>query len=406
MSRVQDETGGLAPFLEKQLLQDIELTNTTRSNLDFLSLCNDNTLVYGKRGSETRRLFQQYFKRLKKRTPQAYNNCLFTKGVQPGPASSREFRDTLKAKKMAANKNKKKNKMDEDDEDDLSTTSSEGSITSYRKPPPDSATKSTKSKSKLTSPTPSTRSSSRNKVPDDILTSSASSPPPSTSYQFATTSSLGNAGHSSSLLLSWSTRQDGSMQSPWLQFVDIERPEVNREFGIQYVLQMTQGQYERNGFHIRMTVAALDWDKWEAVIPKQGAYPAEYNNRLVLVKGPSFSYFEKNSEEYHKGSDKNNCTHTTKAHTATELEIEKDTARQWTYYLLVFPHNIVLDNSIFSDDDDILPIVPNPVISLGANNAFDKDIRGMVVYWCIAIAGGRKVSRVKDTTDLKLLFKE
>ena len=182
--------------------------------------------------------------------------------------------------------------------------------------------------------------------------------------------------------------------------VNMDRSEANREFDIQFVRQMTRGVFERNGFHIRLSVAPPDYTQFEATIPRDGLFPAEYQNRLVHIKGPSLSHWVKNTERYHKNL---SCIQTKNAHNATEIEIQDDPSRELQYWLLVFPQHIVLDNQIFSvnDAEGVLPLVHNPITLKGSEsgNEFGKDVRGMTLFWSIAVAGGRKIG--KETTKAK-----
>jgi hypothetical protein len=180
-------------------------------------------------------------------------------------------------------------------------------------------------------------------------------------------------------------------------------PERNAEFDIQYVEQMSHGVYERKGFHIRKTVVTFDWDSYEASIPSN--YRPELSRRLILIKGPSRSFWEKDSELYHE-SGMVGCDMTRKAHNATEILVNKDYPRQWQYWLLVFPKGTILDNQIFSEDEEIIPMESNPLMSDGKYNDFGKDIRGMVIFWCIAVAGGRKVENSSNKKKNKDMYKK
>jgi hypothetical protein len=205
--------------------------------------------------------------------------------------------------------------------------------------------------------------------------------------------------------LSWSAFQDGTKANPYVVMVNLARPEANREFDIQYVEKMKAGHYERNGFHIRMTVSCPDYDQWEAYIPKDGVFPMEYHRRLIMVRGPSRTFFECDSAMYHtKGTAVIDCPATKNAHLSTEIAIERDDLRQWSYYLLVFDAGVHLDNQIFSDDEHLLPRVENGLNCKAADNVFNKDIRGMTIFWRIAVTGGRKVSRAANQKDAKTMF--
>ena len=160
------------------------------------------------------------------------------------------------------------------------------------------------------------------RLPQDLFASPTPVASAMPSHVFGAPSILGS--DSDSAPLSWSSYQDGSKNNPWLVMVNVERPEANREFDIEFVQQMTRGVFERNGFHIRMSVATLDYDKWEATIPRAG-FPSEFTNRLVLVNGPSNTCWERDTDRYHKCKNLT-CIQTKNAPMGTQLEITDSVA--------------------------------------------------------------------------------
>jgi hypothetical protein len=47
--------GGLSDYLTKNLLRDLELSGETRESFDLLEFCNNNSDIYGPKGSLLRR---------------------------------------------------------------------------------------------------------------------------------------------------------------------------------------------------------------------------------------------------------------------------------------------------------------------------------------------------------------
>jgi hypothetical protein len=208
---------------------------------------------------------------------------------------------------------------------------------------------------------------------------------------------------STSVPTSWTVNQNGLLENPWILEVNIQRAEANRDFDIEHVQNIDQDDtYVRNGFHIRRMVAAEDHDDWTATIPTN--YEPQYAKRIILVKGPSRDYWQRCTHKYHQDGHVR-CEATKKAHSATEIAIEEDPGRQWTYYLLVFPPSIQLYNLIFSRDEEVVPLGRNPMKSKAADNHFKKDMRAMVLFWKIAIKGGKKVGKgSKKKTKADTLF--
>ncbi|KAL7572472.1 hypothetical protein ACA910_000300 [Epithemia clementina (nom. ined.)] len=59
----------------------------------------------------------------------------------------------------------------------------------------------------------------------------------------------------------WYTRQDGTLSNPWIVQVDLSKPDRNLAFDIQAVEGIDQDTFFlHNGFHIRKSVAAPDYD--------------------------------------------------------------------------------------------------------------------------------------------------
>ena len=183
--------------------------------------------------------------------------------------------------------------------------------------------------------------------------------------------------------------------------VNIDFPERNREFEIQFVNNMKKGKFERHGFHIRMPVAALDYNKFSVTVPEFGAYSLEFKRRLLAVKGPSQNAWYKDYKLYHQT---NACASTLKAHKKTTINIGKDFERQLTHWLLVFPPPISLSNQVFSDDEGTVPVSKNSLVILAADNISKKDLRQVVLFWKIAVNGGEQVDTDDEGSDADQLF--
>jgi hypothetical protein len=394
------------PMITKELLQCFESKNQTREDFDLKGLCDDQPLLFGERGSDKRRLVQKRWNRIKAKTPLSYLKFLHSfPGVVLGRTTLKETQEARKRNDMTKST------------DLASDTSSHSSTPSemdhrYSSPLPSHGQPTHNLRSSKHTPPRSFKNTPPRSplVPEHIgiglgqfSSTKHDTPQSSCQHVFGATSALVPPASSSLVELSWSSFQNGTIDNPWVRPVDIRYPERNAEFDIQFVEQMSHGVYERKGFHIRKTVVTFDWDLYEASIPSN--YPLELSRRLILVKGPSRSFWENNSDMYH-GTGMVDCDMTRKAHTATEILLEKNHARQWQYWLLVFPQGTVLDNQIFSEDEDIIPMEGNPVMSDGKTNDFGKDIRGMVVYWCIAVAGGRRVENSSNRKKNKDMYKK
>jgi hypothetical protein len=81
-----------------------------------------------------------------------------------------------------------------------------------------------------------------------------------------------------------------------------------------------------------------------------------------------------------------------------------DERRLFSYTLLVFGTDVELDNTIFSDDGDNLTTVINPLFIKGKENETRKDLYSTVVFWRIALAGGKKLTNGDKKTKAQELF--
>jgi hypothetical protein len=391
---------GIQRYHTKQLLQDLERSGIPRQEFDLLGLCNTAEQIYGFPGSDLRRQVQKRFCHIKKKSVYNYVKYLESFQVLPGRATREEL--TMKNVSSMTPPSFKKdddyNYRDDEEEEESGESEEEEEereeALSYETPPPARKTNSSPYKQKLASSS-SRHSKTRSKNKQQQQ-----------QHVFGAASSLRSslAGSTSSAPFSWSSYQNGTQKNPWIIMVDIEYPERNREFDIQFVENMKRGKYERNGFHIRVTVAALDFKKYSATLPPQSQYPAEYKKRIIIVKGPSHNAWYKNYKLYHAAGNKVNCTSTAKSHKQTTLKIGKDLERQEVYWLLVFPSCIQLANQVFSDDEFVVPIGKNALINLAAENISKQDLRQLTLFWKIAVEGGEQVDTDDEGSDAEKIF--
>jgi hypothetical protein len=272
---------------------------------------------------------------------------------------------------------------------------------------------------------PQARSSSRRrrKTPQAVFTTPPRStskadrtPPPTstpkTGYSFGKTADLNQAGlnEGTEKTFSWSCFMDGTRDNPWRSQVNVDFPERHLNgLDVQFVNNMihTRGtgkEYMHDGYHIRRTVAVLDFALWEATIPVWGSYPPEFEDQVVLIKGPSRDHWINDTTAYHS-TKKVQCDSTKTAHQATQMAIEtNENRRGFCYTLLLFGENVKLDNNIFSDDGDNLATIVNGLTIKGKDNETKKDLFSAVVFWRIALAGGKKLTNGAAKAKAHTLF--
>ena len=145
----------------------------------------------------------------------------------------------------------------------------------------------------------------------------------------------------------WSGHQNGTFENPWLVHVDMEYPERHMIFDIEWVLMMRKNNYDRNGFNIGLSVSPMDDEQWSAQVPSSLSLsgtasakthpfvPAEFLDRVVLVKGPSIPY-EKRCAERRFGPTLS-CSQTKDASMTTLERIKEDDAGKWQWHAIIFP---------------------------------------------------------------------
>jgi hypothetical protein len=332
----------LDAFIEKQLLEDIEGTGKLRSDISLLSICNSSISVYGKPGSDRRRLVQKRFDNLNRLTIKQWSSYLDQFEVSHGLATARELwrPEPRRQQEPPADPEPETTSAAEDTvslavslgttsmvettsaEDTVSLASAFSNIslgtTSIPPLPP------AKQPSLFSTP-PRTPARPRAMMSPDTAASAAS-------WNSAGDSTVAGSSH------------EGSKINPYVINVDVEHPERNREFDIEFVQQIKHNNYIRSGYHIRVNVGVKDLDLWQAKMVQQGE---GFENRAILVKGPSRPFWMNCTLEYHR---KLTCDSTKDAHLASVDEIKQDAERQFSYWMLVFPKSVTLDNAVFSGD--------------------------------------------------------
>lgn len=146
----------------------------------------------------------------------------------------------------------------------------------------------------------------------------------------------------------------GTKKNPYFICVDVSLPERNNGFDIQYVESMNFDNSLHAGFHIRRCIPIQDGQFWEATMAPSALVSG---NRAILVKGPSQSYWLRDPEKWYDRTKESKCQATRDKHLATHVAIgegkhgddaNNEEDRFYLYWLLIFPSDITLDNTIFS----------------------------------------------------------
>lgn len=180
--------------------------------------------------------------------------------------------------------------------------------------------------------------------------------------------------------------QDGTREYPYLSFIDLNHPEMGRDFEAQFCQQMKRRGWRRPGIHVRRLINTLDIDSWSAEMPGDDEFP-QFKGRCFLVRRPAWDAIQKQPNLYHKKL---------KIDDVKEVHLDQLSQKKhmdWVYYLVYTNSGVELDNSHFAGEKtSVVKTHHNAVKVSSSENEFCQDLRFMYVYWELALStGGVKV---------------
>jgi hypothetical protein len=393
--------------VERTLLEDLEKTGLPLDQISLVDICDAKEGIYGAPG-KSRRPVQLRFQKIKDLTARSYRKLLYKHNITPSPptlaAEAQESLDHQDDKDSIDNDDDEDDEDEEDDEDDEEDEEDDNTTADLSRAFASISIKSSKMFSPEKTP---------NKKALFSPTTGVSSPGHFITDIAATSLTDSSSGDDVDLALDTLDfrHQGGTKSRPYITLADPSHTEQNFPFDITPLEGVEFNNYEHNGFHIRMSVAAPDMNAWKAFIPSAKEFPklAALIGRAVMVKGPSRSFWMRDAAIYHKkGVD---CPVTKTAHEKTDTAIKEDPSRQTSFFLIVFHKDIVLDNYIFSGNDTILKMNKNGMkLDHGHEaNPFKKKLKeviGTCVWWRIGIAGGTRIrdAEAPESEDADALF--
>ena len=114
----------LESIVVKELLKDIERSNTPRQDFDLQALVDNKISVYGASGSGLRRAVQKKFDQVRRKPRNSYSKLLDRFQIPRGRAFERELRV-----------HREKNGDDDDDDDDEESEDESEGLLLFRLPP-------------------------------------------------------------------------------------------------------------------------------------------------------------------------------------------------------------------------------------------------------------------------------
>lgn len=177
----------------------------------------------------------------------------------------------------------------------------------------------------------------------------------------------------------------GSKQKPWVIHVDCDHPERNLIFDIRFIPRLEHNGWAREAIDIRTRVGLGDEPCWAAWIDTNVSN--EFEDRVIMVKGRSRSSEYDKIEQYHRKNKKG--VDLSAVDQQIKDDLVKDTSRLSTYFRLVMPEHLKLDNTILSGDPDEIMMDSTGIKYKVAGEAdsgekFCIECKSMFVNWTVA----------------------
>ena len=186
---------------------------------------------------------------------------------------------------------------------------------------------------------------------------------------------------------------DGTLHLPFIVNINPDKPTTNWGFEAQQVSSIAYNNYMRNVYHIRKSVQMKQANDWTAYVPLE-AYPT-LAHRCIMIRGPCQDYWHASAALYHQNK-KRMCEVTKKAHEVLETKLKKSPELHFHHWLLVFPEDKYLVNTVMSNDPvDVLRTIngltDHGILEEGKPNEEHVEIFGTDIFWRIALAGGDQI---------------
>lgn len=174
-------------------------------------------------------------------------------------------------------------------------------------------------------------------------------------------------------------KQDGSRSRPYISSIDLNTPELSRDFEGQYCASMERNGWRRPGIHVRRVINNLDVGKWSAEMPEKDEFP-EYEGRSFLVKRPALDACMRDPNLYHKKKRFEDVKQVHKNHVSKH---------DWVYHLIVVNEGIELENAHFAGEQThVIQTQYNPIKLDKHEHEYGCSLRLLYAYWEIAFSSG------------------
>ena len=458
----KEDAPTLTKKLKRALIEDIEEIGLPLKDISLVQLCDKKSHIYGGPSTETRRAIQKFFQKLKKRPIKSYHKLLVDFEVTPGPNTFHRLRtENATNKTTPGNDGGEEEAAEEEDQTTVDVSSvvepsiadpTEQTVAESKeevvpeefvlavKPTVestcDSSVNNTSTENGEAEEAPRTSGQEISEILQKFnsfcfdpqqtnanleMMSPNKPPPPALMFGSITspvpTPSLTDTDDSTEVMEKDDVAESilnfrfqfGTKRHPFIIMVNTYYPERNGPlFDIVKFEDVEYNDYEHGGYHIRVSCDLPDYEAYEATIPSPDEFPVwlPLFGRIVLFRTPSRSFWIRDHTRYHGDKKKIDCIVTKKVHEKTGTAIDEEPERQYSYHLAVFKPGTKLDNSIFSNNNMNVKRNHNGMRMEANNkdNAFEKKIYGMAVWWRIAEAGGTRIRQADHKINAKTLL--
>eukprot|EP00978_Attheya_sp_CCMP212_P043901 scaffold294594_cov94-Attheya_sp.AAC.1 len=194
---------------------------------------------------------------------------------------------------------------------------------------------------------------------------------------------------------------DGTKGNPYIIHANLKCMERNGGFEVvgMHDVEHNFKKYDVVEFRVHSTLN--DGNKWSAEIWSSGIpHEYQYQNRAIMIIGPSVDEFSKDKDKSaSKFVEDEVCPNSLSARNTQLLAIGKDADHKSNYYLLLFPQDFDLDNSVFCHDTTTIKKFKKDMSK--PHPSRHREIHtGSFVIWRVALRGGMEVGEEEEDKQL------
>lgn len=197
--------------------------------------------------------------------------------------------------------------------------------------------------------------------------------------------------------------EDGTRAHPFIIKANFQFPERNSGLDIVEVPLIEFEDHTQTAFKLQKVIDPPDFEKWELSIPPSDFLPAEYGleDSCLLLEGPSQSFWACDTERFYERCV--TCAPSKAVHQAAEVAAT-DVKRRHSYWLIVFPKEVKLDNAIFSGNGNAI-VDAEVVVLKHVDFESSTALLGCAIVWRIGLGGVTSTHHQEGSTTSQTHFR-